>query len=99
MIKAVAVDSEDHIYVTDGKMNWISIFNSKGESLMVFGQTYAQTEGRKLGIGGFLVPQGIYIDENDRIYIIDQINRRFQIYQYLNQRYLNQFPLEPSALK
>ena len=93
LIKGVAVDSEGHIYVTDGKENRISIFSEKGEFLLAFGQSYAQTFDGKPSMGGFLVAQGIYIDENDRIYICDQHNSRFQIYQYLNKNYLSRFPV------
>lgn len=97
IIKGVAVDSEGHIYVSDGKANRITIFSSTGELLLYFGRQFSQTTGSKLGIGGFLVPQGIYIDPNDRIYISDQLNRRFQIFQYLNETYLTKHPLKPIA--
>lgn len=95
IIKGVAVDSENHIYVTDGKLNMLSIFSNKGDFLLSVGGTFAAISGGKMAIGGFLVPQGIFIDQNDRIYIIDQLNKRFQVYQYMNDRYLAQFPVQP----
>jgi DNA-binding beta-propeller fold protein YncE len=96
MIKGVAVDSEGHIYVTDGKESKVSIFSATGEILMTFGSKYAQSSDNNLmAAGGFLVPQGIYIDKNDRIFIADQRNRRFQVFQYLNARYLADFPITP----
>ena len=94
IIKGVAVDGEDHIYITDGKLNQFSIFSNKGDFLLNIGGTYAATAGSKMAIGGFLVPQGIYIDQNDRIYIVDQMNRRFQVYQYMNDQYSAQFPVK-----
>lgn len=94
IIKGVAVDSEDHLYITDGKLNHFSIFSSKGDFLLNIGGTFASTAGARLAIGGFLVPQGIYIDQNDRIYIVDQLNRRFQVYQYMNDQYRAQFPIQ-----
>jgi DNA-binding beta-propeller fold protein YncE len=63
LIKAAAVDSEGHVYVTDGKSHRVSIMNDKGEVLMIFGGTYAQPAGAPIAPGGFLIPQGIYIDE------------------------------------
>jgi len=95
IIKGVAVDSEGHIYVTDGKENRFSVFSEKGDVLTVIGRTYGLREGGKAVAGGFLVPQGIYIDHNDRIYIADQLNRRIQIYQYLNESYLKRNPIPP----
>jgi DNA-binding beta-propeller fold protein YncE len=94
MIKGIAVDSEDHIYVTDGKMNRFSIFNTEGELLLTVGSTYAVQQGGKRDMGGFYLPEGIFIDQNDRIYIADFMNHRVQIYQYLNPRYLRANPLK-----
>lgn len=93
LIKGVAVDSEGHIYVTDGKDHRISVFSTKGELLMVLGGTFSQTIGTRLAAAGFLVPQGIFIDQNDRIYVADQLNQRIQIFQYLNEKYLASNPL------
>lgn len=93
MIKGVAVDSEGHIYVTDGKESRVTIFSPSGETLLAFGAKYAQTDSSRISAGGFLIPQGIYIDQNDRIYIADQMNNRFQVFQYLNAGYLSKFPI------
>ncbi|HEY3309658.1 MAG TPA: 6-bladed beta-propeller [Desulfuromonadaceae bacterium] len=97
IIKGVAVDSEGHIYVTDGKENRVSVFSTTGENLLVFGGKYAQMSYEVVAAGGFFVPQGIYIDQNDRIYIVDQRNRRFQVFQYLNTDYLSKFPVKPAV--
>jgi DNA-binding beta-propeller fold protein YncE len=94
LIKGVAVDSEDHIYVSDGKASRIAIFAGNGDALLTFGTMQHQPAGTKLYIGGFNIPQGIYIDRNDRIYVADQLNDRFQVFQYMNQRYLTEFPAD-----
>lgn len=94
MIKAVAVDSEGHIYVTDSKANRISIYNEKGEVLLLFGGAYSlKGPGSQVTPGGFLLPNGIYIDQNDRIYIADQYNSRFQVFQYVTEKYLREHPI------
>lgn len=93
MIKGVALDSENHVYVSDGKANSISIFSDKGDYLLSLGGGYAVTEGGKVSPGGFNILQGIYIDRNDTIFAVDQLNRRFQKFQYLNSRYLSQKPI------
>ena len=95
IIKGVAIDSEGHIYVTDGKENRVTIFTQQGEYLLTFGDAKTQKPGEPIVAGGFLVPQGIDIDQNDRIYVADQLNARFQVFQYLNSSYLKQFPVLP----
>lgn len=97
VIKAAAVDSEGHVYVTDGKGNRVTIFSEKGEVLLVFGGAYSQPVGAPVAPGGFLIPQGIYIDQNDTIYIVDQMNRRFQVFQYMNEKYVREHPVEGVA--
>lgn len=98
IIKGVAVDSEGHIYVTDGKAHRISIYDEKGEILLSFGGPYSLGgAGYEVRPGGFLLPNGIYIDQNDRIYIVDQMNGRFQMFQYVTEKYLKEHPITPEA--
>lgn len=35
--------------------------------------------------GELWLPAGMYIDENDKIYVADQYNRRVNIYQYMGE--------------
>ncbi|MDD2364895.1 MAG: 6-bladed beta-propeller [Desulfuromonadaceae bacterium] len=93
LIVGLAVDSEDHIYVTDAKLHNVSIFDKDGNSLMTIGGKHSVLSGN-FGVGGFLIPQGIFIDKNDRIYVADSQNSRVQIFQYLNNRYLAEHPIE-----
>ena len=83
IIKGVAVDSDDNIYVTDGKANQVKIFNTNGEALIAIGSAYSVPLTMKEAPGGFLLPQGIHIDKNDAIFIVDQANMRFQEFKYL----------------
>lgn len=88
LIKAMAIDSTDNIYVVDGRAHNISIFNDKGELLLVLGGFYASTETGKLAPGGFSIPIGIDIDSTDKIYVVDQMNTRIQVFQYYSDEYL-----------
>ncbi len=84
LIKSVAVDSDDNIYVADGKAHNIKIFNQTGELLLALGGYYAVSSTGKRAPGGFAVPIGIDIDHNDRIFVVDQLNSRVQVFQYLS---------------
>ncbi len=99
LIKGVAVDSDDNIYVTDGRQHQIKIFSRSGEFLMPLGGKYDVSASGKTGQGGFVLPQGIDIDKNDTIYVVDQLNRRFQVFQYLSAGYLQQHPLPAVSSK
>lgn len=85
VIKGLAVDSDDNIYVTDGKANQIKIYNAKGDYLLSIGTAYSVTATFKESPGGLLLPQGIYIDDTDTIYLADQANMRFQVFKYLGE--------------
>jgi DNA-binding beta-propeller fold protein YncE len=85
ILKGIAVDSDDNIYVTDGKTNQIKIFNSKGVALLAIGRAYSVHKTGREAPGGFLLPQGIHIDGTDTIYVVDQVNYRFQVFKYLKE--------------
>lgn len=95
MIKGIARDTEDHIYVVDGKGNNFSIFSPKGEYYLTVGGSF--TSEQKIAPGGFLLPMGIFIDKNNTIYVVDQMNYRFQVFQYMDERYLKDHPVETGA--
>jgi DNA-binding beta-propeller fold protein YncE len=93
LIKSVAVDSSDNIYVVDGRAHNITIFNYQGDLLLVLGAFYAASESGKLAPGGFSVPIGIDIDSTDKIFIVDQMNTRVQVFQYYSDERLRRTPL------
>lgn len=94
LIKGVAVDSDDNIYVTEGKGSRMIVFNTAGEWLISVGGQYSSLVSGKVAPGGFLLPQGISIDRNDRIYVVDQLNKRFQVFQYMSDSFIAQHPIE-----
>lgn len=85
LIKSLAIDSSDNIYVVDGRAHNVSIFNNQGELLLVLGSFYASALTGKLAPGGFSVPIGIDIDSTDKIYVVDQLNTRVQVFQYFSE--------------
>lgn len=83
LIKSIAVDSDDNIYVVDARSNSIKIFDHEGSFLLSFGGYYAVTSGGKTAPGGFALPLDIDIDEENNIYVVDQLNARVQAFRYL----------------
>jgi DNA-binding beta-propeller fold protein YncE len=72
--KGIGIDSEDHIYVVDGELGMVQVFDRQGHRLYRF--------GNGTNFGQFLLPSGLFIDRNDRVYLVDSYNRRVQVFQY-----------------
>jgi DNA-binding beta-propeller fold protein YncE len=72
--KGIDIDSEDHIYIVDGELGRVQVFDRKGRLLYHF--------GNGTNYGQFLLPAGLFIDQNDRVYLADSYNRRVQVFQY-----------------
>jgi len=79
---AMALDSQERLYITDEHLHRVSIFDLDGNFLGKWG-TFGRGEGALHG------PAGIAIDAEDRVYIADQHNHRIQAFQsdgtYLGQ--------------
>lgn len=93
LIKGVAVSRDDNIYVTDARADKILVFDKTGDPLTQIGGTASVAESMKLNPGGFLLPQDIYIDKNDTIYVVDSMNKRFQMLQIINDKWLTEHPI------
>ncbi|MCU7806474.1 MAG: 6-bladed beta-propeller, partial [Candidatus Thiodiazotropha sp. (ex Semelilucina semeliformis)] len=72
----IGIDSEGHIYTVDAAFNNVQIFNQKGQLMLALG-------GSGTGPGGFYLPAGAHVDQNNRIFIADQLNLRIQMFEYL----------------
>ena len=68
---AMALDSQERLYVTDEYLHRISIFDTSGTFLGKWG-VMGSGDGEVNG------PAGIAIDDNDSVYIADQNNHRIQ---------------------
>ncbi len=55
---------------------WCRSLIAQGELLYYFGE-------RGTGSGEFQLPAGLFIDHNDRIFVVDSFNRRMQIFHLL----------------
>lgn len=93
LIKGIAVDRKtDNIYVVDGRADRVLIFSKDGEPLLAFGSPMSAQ--KTVTPGGFLIPQDISIDENGTIYVVDSLNRRFQVFQIVDEDWLKNHPIE-----
>jgi sugar lactone lactonase YvrE len=72
--KGIGIDSEGHIYLVEGQRGLVNVFDREGHLLYNF--------GNGTGFGEFLLPTGLFIDRNDRVYLADSYNHRVQMFQY-----------------
>ncbi len=72
--KGIGFDSEDHIYLVEGEAGLVQVFDRQGQLLYNF--------GNGTGFGQFVLPSGLFIDRNDRVFVVDSFNRRVQVFQY-----------------
>lgn len=102
MIKGLAIDNEDHVYVTDADTNKVKIFDLDGNALTTFGGRFVSSKPGMGAAGGFSLVSGIEVDSKGGIFIADQFNKNFQVFQYLNDEYLKEHPLpiyDPDEIK
>jgi peptidylglycine monooxygenase len=70
----IAVGRNGDIYVADGYGNSrVHRFSSKGDLILSWG-----SPGK--GPGQFSVPHGIWVDRNDRVYVVDREHGRVQVF-------------------
>jgi DNA-binding beta-propeller fold protein YncE len=53
----------------------VQVFNREGQLLYYFG-----AEGTHAG--EFQLPAGLFIDHDDRVFVVDSFNRRVQVFHY-----------------
>ena len=74
--KGVASDSSGNIYIIESYFDHMLIFNENDQFLLPLG-------GTGHGAGEFYLPSGIFIDEQDKIYVSDMMNGRISVFQFL----------------
>lgn len=92
--KDLAFDREGNLWITDVKKSMLMTFTPEGEFLLATG--VGASSGHALG---FSTPTGLWIDDKQRIYIADGVNRRFTIWQYLTESYLKEHPISEEELR
>ena len=89
--KGISISKDDIIAITDNDLGVFMLMDDKG-------RTYTYLGGNGARPAEFTVPMGIYIAEDDKIYVVDQVNRRLQVFQMYTDRYYQEHPeADPTA--
>ncbi len=80
----IAVDSKGRVIVADTLRQDIKVFSQDGKLLLRFGGF-----GNRLGQVAY--PVDISIDPSDRIYVVEKVGRRVQVFQEV------EIPQKPSS--
>ncbi len=74
--KEVATDTAGNVYVVDAAFGNFQVFNAEGELLLFVGE-----RSERDGPGKYMLPSGIYVDEDGRVYMIDQWFRKVDVFR------------------
>jgi DNA-binding beta-propeller fold protein YncE len=74
--KEIAADSQGNVYVVDAAFGNFQIFTAEGELLMFIGDRSERDVP-----AGYMLPSGIAVDEDDRVYFADQWFARVDVYR------------------
>ncbi|MHC4989770.1 MAG: SMP-30/gluconolactonase/LRE family protein, partial [Planctomycetota bacterium] len=77
-IKGIAVDRDGHLWVADGHLDRVSLYDLDGSFLLSIG-------GSGTGPAEFSFPAGIAADEDGRVVVADSLNRRLKIFRVLER--------------
>lgn len=82
--RGLAVSDEFYIFVSDSAFQNFQIFNESGQLLLNIGQGGgADLPGR------YMLPAGIAVDETGRIYVVDQMRQKIDVFRLLKEKEIN----------
>lgn len=93
--KEIATDAAGNVYVVDAAFGNFQIFNSEGDLLMFIGE-----RSERDGPARYMLPSGIYVDEDGRVYMVDQWFKKIDVFRpyglAADAGYLGQRPNPPT---
>jgi DNA-binding beta-propeller fold protein YncE len=95
-IKGIGIDNEGHIYISDALTHMLKVYDMDGNFLLAMGGGFSAGKGL-FAAAGFNLASGVDVDDNNNIYIVDQENKLFQIFRYLDKEYLKKNPITLSS--
>ena len=72
----VVAVSDGKVYVTESLYDYLMIYDRDGRFLLPIGGTGS-------GVGEFFLPAGIWMDQQERLYVADMFNGRVMVLDYL----------------
>jgi DNA-binding beta-propeller fold protein YncE len=91
--KDLVFDSEGNLHVIDARKSALLTYRPDGTLLLY------TSSGKTASPLALALPAAISIDQNDTMYVTDQINRRFARWQYLNAPYLQEHPISEEEME
>jgi DNA-binding beta-propeller fold protein YncE len=79
--KEIAADAGGNLYVVDGTVGNVQVFDAEGRFLFSIG-----AHGENGGAANYMLPTGIDIDDDGRIYIVDQWYGKIDVFRPLPLR-------------
>ncbi len=74
--KEIATDAQGNVYVVDAAHGNFQIFDADGQLLLFIGQHSEQDRP-----AGYMLPSGIHVDEDGRVYFVDQWHRKVEVFR------------------
>lgn len=74
--KGIGIDADGNTYVSDASHGNFQIFDEQGQLLLFIGERSEQPVR-----AGYMLPAGIDVDEDGRVYMVDQYFRRVDVYR------------------
>jgi DNA-binding beta-propeller fold protein YncE len=94
--KEIATDAAGNVYVVDTAFGNFQIFDPEGGLLM-----YVGSRSERDGPARYMLPSGIYVDEDGRVYLIDQWFRKVDVFRPVllkpEEGYLGKLPASRSG--
>lgn len=76
--KEIASDADGNLYLTDAILGHFKIFAPDGTLLLIVGGRASQQQD---GPARFMLPVGISVDEDGRVYVVDQWFRKIDVFR------------------
>jgi len=81
--KEIAIDAQGHVYVADAGHGDVQVFDAQGKFLFTVGSRADQGASAT-----YMLPAGVAIDGDDRLYVMDQWYVKLDVYRSLRRRNL-----------